>query len=192
MLKPHKIRQLLALAIVFSALSLVVTIALKVYWGRRHADTTARIFPTADISLQKIHYTETKKGKKQWDLLADKAEYVKEKETTRLTGVQLVLADYGATGDISLTADRADYRNKTGDVDLSGNIKARSASGMEFSTVSAGYNAARGVITTADPVRFTDGLLSVEGVGMELAIESRRVRIGGGVTAKVTPENRNK
>lgn len=189
MLKPNKIRQLLALAVILAGGGLVAVIAVKLYWAKRPA-VMAKFSPTADISLQKLHYTETKKGKKQWDLTADKAEYVREKEVTRLTGVRLVVAGTAATGDITLTAERADYHNKSGDVELSGNVRAKSASGMEFASNSAAYVAARSMIATRDHVSFSDGMLSVEGVGMELTADSRNVRILHQVTANVTPGKR--
>jgi lipopolysaccharide export system protein LptC len=192
MLKPNKIRQLLAFAIIFTVLSLAVTIAVKLYLGRRSADKSVRVHPTADISLQKIHYTETRKGRKQWDLLAETAEYHKDKELTHLTGVRLVVAGNTATGDLTLNADMADYHNASGDVDLAGNVRAGSVSGMEFATSSAGYRSDREVIVSSEHVRFSDGRLSVEGVGMELAVDSRRVRIGGGVTANIAPGKKGK
>ncbi|HEY6838038.1 MAG TPA: LPS export ABC transporter periplasmic protein LptC [Geobacteraceae bacterium] len=191
MLKPNKIRQFLALAVILAGGGLVAVIAVKLYWGKRPA-VVAKFSPTADISLQKLHYTETKKGKKQWDLTADKADYVREKEVTRLTGVRLVVAGTASTGDITLTAERADYHNKSGDVELTGNVRAKSVSGMEFTSNSAAYVAARSMIVTPDHVRFSDGMLSVEGVGMELAIDSRTVRVLHEVTANVTPGKRNK
>ena len=192
MLKPNKIRQLLAVVIVGATLSLVVTVAVKLYLGRQLAVKSARVHPTADISLQKIHYTETSKGKKQWDLLADTAEYHKDKELTSLTGVRLIVAGTAATGDVTLSADRADYHNATGDVDLTGNVRAISVSGMEFTAPSAGYRADREVIVSSERVRFSNGRLTVEGVGMELDVDSRRVRIGADVTANIAPGKKGK
>ena len=192
MLKSNKIRQLLAFGIVLAAVSLAITIAVKVYWGRRPGAATPRVPLAADIALRKIRYTETKKGRKQWDLLADKAEYDRVRELTRLTGVRLTVAGATSTGDIDLLADRADYYNKTGDVQLMGNVRAWSAAGMEFSSASAGYLAASSMIVTPDRVRFSDGMLTVEGVGMELMTVSRQVKIKQQVTANITPGNTRK
>jgi LPS export ABC transporter protein LptC len=191
MLKPNKIRQLLALAIIVAGGGLAATIAVKVYWEKRPGLKSGALSPTADVSLKKIRFTETKKGKKLWDLTADKAEYDREKEIARLTGVRLVVAGDGTMGDITLIADRAEYQYKSGDVQLAGHVDARSGSGMEFASDSAGYLAARSMIKAPGHVRFSDGMLTVEGVGMELATDSRRVRITHGVTARMVPRNRN-
>jgi LPS export ABC transporter protein LptC len=185
MLKPNKIRQLLALVIVLAGISLVAAILLELYRKKRPAEPLFRLPKNVDVSLQKIHYTETKNGVRKWDLLADKAEYDKGREVTRLTGIRLTVAGNRKTGDISLTADRADYHNKTRDVKLFGNVVARSGAGMEFHTGHAEYNNARSMIRTADRVRFADGNLAVEGVGMELMTDSRSVKILRNVTATV-------
>lgn len=185
MLKLNKIRQLLALTIVLAGIWLVVAIAFKVYREKRPAGLLPRLPGNIDVSLQKIHYTETKNGVKKWDLLADRAEYDKGREKTRLTGVRLTVAGDRTTGDILLSAAGADYHNKTKDVSLFGNVVAKSATGMEFATERADYIAARSMIRTAARVRFTDGNLTVEGVGMEFMTGSRGVKILRDVTATV-------
>ncbi len=187
MIKLNKIRQLLALFIVVTSLSLTAVIVLKVYRERERAELLRQLPRNIDVSLQKIHYTETRDGVKKWDLLAEKAEYEKGREITHLTGVRLVVTGSAATGDITLTADRAEYFNATRDVRLVGKVVARSTSGMEFTTDSAAYVASRSVITTSDPVKFTDSTLKVEGTGMEFNPATRNIRILSGVTANIMP-----
>jgi len=141
-----------------------------------------------DVALRKVHFTETRDGIKKWDLVADQAEYDKGRDVTHLTGVRLVVAGGRATGDITLTAGRADYYNGTRDVRLVDKVVAKSDSGMEFTTESAAYIAARSVITTSSRVKFADGTLTVEGVGMELKPETKNIRVFNEVTAFITPE----
>lgn len=187
MLKPNKIRQLLAFFIVVATLSIVAAIVLKVYGDKERAELLRQLPKNIDVSLQKIHYTETRDGVKKWDLLADKAEYEKARDLTHLTGIRLVVAGDRATGDITLTADRAEYHNTSRDVRLIGNVVAKSVSGMEFVTDSAAYIAARSMIKTPDRVRFADKTLKVEGVGMEFMPETKNVRILNDVTADIMP-----
>jgi LPS export ABC transporter protein LptC len=185
MQKLNKIRQLLALAIVVASIYLAATIALKVVRGKGPAELLPRLAKNIDVSLQKIHFTETKKGVKQWDLVAERAEYDKENEVTRLNGIRLVFTGDKSTGDITLTADHGEYFTKSKDVRLEGNVVAKSASGMEFTTSQAMYRAGRSVIETPARVKFSDGKLVVEGVGMELMTETRRIRILHDVTASM-------
>ncbi len=187
MQKLNKIRQLLAMMIVVASISLAVVIILKVSRGGGPAEVLPRLAKNVDVSLQKIHYTEMKQGVKQWDLVADKAEYDKEGEIARLAGIRMVVAGNRQTGDITLTADRGEFSNKTKDVHLAGNIVARSASGMEFTTSQAVYRAARSMIESPARVKFTDGKLTLEGVGLELMTVTKNIRILRDVTADIHP-----
>ena len=168
MLKANKIRHILALVIVLATLYVAVSLALKLGSGGKTKEGLPALPRNVEISLSKIHYTETKNGIKQWDLFAEKGEYDKTRDVTRLTGVRLVLHERGERGDITLVSDQADYFNASKDVALSGNVVAKSESGMEFTTGRASYESNRSVVVTDDRVRFTDGGMSVTGVGMEL------------------------
>ena len=187
MTKSNKIRQLLALFVILASLSLVAIIVIKIYKGRVTKQLLRKLPKNIDVSLKKIHFTETREGIKKWDLVADKAEFNKKMEVTHLTGVHLTIAAGGKMGDITLTAPRADYHNITRDVRLDGKVIAKSSSGMEFTLEDAEYIAARSVIVSSGRVRFTDGKLTMEGVGMEFKPETKNFRILTGVTASIVP-----
>jgi LPS export ABC transporter protein LptC len=187
MTKSNKIRQLLALFVILASLSLVAIIVIKIYKGRVTKELLRKLPKNIDVSLKKIHFTETREGIKKWDLVADKAEFNKRMEVTHLTGVHLTIAAGGKMGDITLTAPRADYHNITRDVRLDGKVIANSSSGMEFTLEDAEYIAARSVIVSSGRVRFTDGKLTMEGVGMEFKPETKNFRILNGVTANIAP-----
>jgi len=187
MTKSNKIRQLLALFVILASLSLVAIIVIKIYKGRVTKQLLRKLPKNIDVSLKKIHFTETREGIKKWDLVADKAEFNKKMEVTHLTGVRLTIAAGGNMGDITLTAPRADYHNITRDVRLDGRVIAKSSSGMEFTLEDAEYIAARSVIVSSGRVRFTDGKLTMEGVGMEFKSETKNFRILTGVTANIVP-----
>ncbi|MBT0654714.1 LPS export ABC transporter periplasmic protein LptC [Geobacter luticola] len=181
----NKIRLLLAVIIVLAGVSLVTTIALKVSSDKRQLPVPPGLPGNVDVSLQKIHFTETRDGVKKWDLVADKAEYDKVRDTTHLTGIRMVVTGDQQTGDITLTADRADYDNKSRDVKLAGRVKAKSASGMEFSSATADYVAASGLLRTPDRIRYADKNMTLEGVGMEMVTGTRNLKVLRDVTASI-------
>ena len=181
----NKARLLLALIIVLAAGALVVTIVLKVSSDKRQPPVLPDLPKNVDVSLQKIHFTETRDGVKKWDLVADKAEYDQGHDMTRLTGIRMVVTGNQQTGDITLTADRGDSNNKSRDVKLNGRVVAKSASGMEFSTATAEYLAATGLLRSPDHVRYADRKMTLEGVGMEMMTGSRNVKILRDVTASI-------
>jgi LPS export ABC transporter protein LptC len=187
MIKSNKIRQLLALFIVVTSLSIVAVIVVKIYRGRMTAELLRKLPKNIEVSLRKIHFTETRDGMKKWDLVADKADYDKKGEVTHLTGVRLVIAGGNATGDITLIAPQADFHNLSKDVRMDGNVSAKSASGMEFTATNATYVAARSLIISSGRVSFTDGKLKLEGVGMEFMPKTKNVRILNKVTANIIP-----
>ncbi len=187
MIKTNKIRQLLALFVIVTSLSIAAAIAVKLYRSRETADMLRKLPKNIEISLQKIHFTETRDGVKKWDLVADKADYDKKLEVTHLSGVRLVVTGDRSTGEITLTAPRADFHNTTKDVRLDGDVVAKSASGMEFTTSNVSYVAARSLIKTSSPVKFSDGKLTLEGVGMEFKPETKNVRILNRVVANIRP-----
>ena len=187
MRKLKKIRHLLALAIVVATLSLLAAIAVNMYQGKRSARTLPRLPQNIDLSMQQLHYTETRNGVKKWDLLAGKAEYDRKSDLTRLAGIHMVIAGDRRFGELTLTADRGEYHNTTRNVRLTGHVAAKSATGMEFKTGHLSYNAARAMLHTTDRLQFTDGSLTVEGVGMELMTEKKSMKILSGVIATIRP-----
>lgn len=187
MVKPNKIRHILASVIVLATLYIAVSLALKLGSGGKKEEGLPALPRNVEISLSKIHYTETKDGVRQWDLFAGKGEYDKARDVTRLTDVRLVLHERGKEGEITLVSDRADYFNASKDVVLTGNVVAKSEGGMEFASGRASYQSKRSLVVTDDRVRFTDGGMSVSGVGMELSVKTRQVRILRDVTATVAP-----
>jgi len=188
MIKPNKIRQLLALFIVFASISIVALIAYKIYKVSLLKELPRILPKNIDVSLKQIHLTETMEDGKKWDLFAEKAEYDNTKEITHLTGgVRLVITGEGNAGDITVTAPSADYHNNSKDVSLVGDVLAKSASGMEITTKGAQYIAERNMIVSSGRVRYTDGKLTLEGVGMEFRLQSRDFSILSAVTADILP-----
>jgi lipopolysaccharide export system protein LptC len=187
MIDSGKIRQILAIAIIAAILAIAGAIALKAYRGMRSGPVLPSLPKNIDVSLKKIHYTETKDGVKKWDLVADKAEFDRVGDVVRLAGIRLEVAAGGKTGDIVLTSDRGDYFTKSKNVDLVGNVTAKSGSGMEFVTDRASYLAAKSLIRTVDPVRFSDGSMKVQGTGMEFFVETKTLKILSKVTADFVP-----
>ena len=186
--KLNNIRRFLVILASITALFVVATITFRMHQGGAPARKVPKLPLKVDVSLQRVHYTETQLGKKRWDLSADRAEYNKDSDSTTLSGVRLVVSGTAPTGDLQVTADRADYHNSTRDVLLSGKVHGISGSGMEFSSTRVTYLAAREQLVTSEPVRFKDGGLLLEGVGMEFHTQTRRLRLMKDVSAVYQPQ----
>lgn len=187
MVKTSKIRHILAVIIILVTLYLVASLAIRLVGGKDKESGLPKLPRNIDLSLKTLHYAETREGVKKWDLYADRGEYDRQRDVTLLTGVRIVFPGTDKTGEITLRSDRAEYLNASKDVTLTGNILARSTSGMEFTTGRASYLASRQLVVTDDRVRFTDHRFSVEGVGMEFAVPTRTLRILNDVRATIVP-----
>ncbi len=185
MLEPRKIRQLLALAIILAGISLVVVIAGKFSGAPKSAPVSTPLSGNADIALRKIHFSEMRDGSKKWELVADSAEHDRASGIARLSGVRMQVAGEPATGDILLTAERADYHTETKDLQLTGKVRVTTDSGLEVTMPKATYVNSLSLVRTDTPVRLTDKEMTVSGVGLELNTVSRSVRILRNVEANL-------
>ncbi len=185
MLKPNKIKQLLALCIVLAGTWLAAVIVLKTHQPKGPVELLKQLPKNIDVSLQKIHYSEIKNGEKRWELRADKVDYDQNREYTYFKKIDMIIFGKGKGGIISLTADTASYHNKSGDVKLVGNVTAVNDSGMKFTTGHVNYISSRSLVSTNDHVAFTDGRLAVKGTGLELMLKTKSVRVLNNVTANI-------
>ncbi|HOP40814.1 MAG TPA: LPS export ABC transporter periplasmic protein LptC [Geobacteraceae bacterium] len=185
MQKFNKIKQVLAVVVIAAASYLAVVIAVKYHRLKAPTDILSDLPKNIDLSLQKVHYTSTKEGTMQWDLHASKVDYYNKSGVIRFSKPEMVLFGKGNAGTYALKGDTADYHKDSGDVQLVGNVSANNKSGMTFFTDHLEYSAARALIATDDRVRLEDAFLSVEGTGMELNLNTRKVRVLRNVTAVV-------
>ncbi|SNB46425.1 LPS export ABC transporter periplasmic protein LptC [Geobacter sp. DSM 9736] len=192
MIKRNNIRQLLALVVVVGAFFIGVTLYINVSPVPPPANPQPQLPGNVDMSLQGIRFTETKNGSEKWDLIADRAEYDKQQDLARLFRVNFKVAGDRRSGEITITADRADYHTVNKHVRLYGNVSARSASGMEFTTSEAFFDSSSEIIRAPGKVNFADSRMRVKGVGMELHTAGRELRIFNGVTATIDPMRLNR
>ena len=190
MQKLNNIRRFLAILAVLATLLLFATIAFRMQTASPPKIEVRKLPVQVDVSLQKVHYTETTQGVKRWDLSADRAELNKQNDLTVLFGVRLVVAGGTHTGELLVTAERADYNNATRDVTLLGNVRGQSSKGMQFSSARVNYVAARSQLVTGERVRLLDAGLELEGVGMEYDTRTRRFKLMKDVSAVYRPQGK--
>jgi len=188
----NKIRRVLAIAVLAAATYILVAIAMKFHRVKDPTDLLADLPKNIDLSLKKVHYTNTKDGTLQWDLVARKVDYYNDPGIIRFSEAEMLMVGKGSSGKYTLKADTADYHKDSGDVKLVGNVTATNDSGMKFTTGHVEYHAARSLISTSDQVRLVDGNLSVEGTGMEMQVDAKRLRVLHNVTAVVKARKKQK
>jgi LPS export ABC transporter protein LptC len=186
MLKPNKIKLLLASSVILAGVGLTVTIVLKTHQSTGPVQILKQLPKNIDVSLQKIHYTDTKNGEKRWDLIAEKVEYDKVRDLTLFSDIRMDIFSRGkGDGKLTLRAERAIYNNKSGDVEAEGNVTVVNEAGMRFETGRLRYESSSSKIDTKDLVKMADGRLRVEGTGMVFMLKEKSMRILRDVTARV-------
>jgi LPS export ABC transporter protein LptC len=77
--------------------------------------------PDATLSIGKIHHTATRKGKKEWSLEADSANYIGKTSQMVLKNL-LVTFFMDDASEITLTADKGILNTDSNDIEVSGNV----------------------------------------------------------------------
>lgn len=188
MLTARTIRMLLASAIVV-AIAVLAGIVMN-RGPDREATAPAPVAPAenqAEMALKGISVQETTDGRTTWTLIAATANYDTDHARARLTDVRLAATSPDKrVGELILTAPGALYHTETRDVYLSGGVRAANSTGMEFTTRTIRFAGGAALLTTADPVRFSDAELTLEGTGMVYDVERNTLKISKNVTATMT------
>ena len=145
----------------------------------------ARPDAAADLKLDRVHYTETREGMKEWELEAVSAVYYQEKETIVLEKVRGTF--YGKNEEsYTLVGERGKFNTQTKVIEVFDGVKIDSSHGYHMRTQSLQYRAEQRELTTSDPVEIKGPDMQVEGVGMVVELNRECLRIMGGVTTTLS------
>lgn len=146
---------------------------------------------TADLRLDRVHYTETREGVKEWDLDAASAIYFKEGNTVRLEKIRATF--FGREKEIYfLEAEKGTFNTQTRVVEVSGDVKIDSSTGYHVRTQHLRYEAEKKELHTSDPVEMKGPELEVKGVGLILDLNQERMKILADVSTTLYARNEKK
>lgn len=135
----------------------------------------------ADLKLDRVHYTETREGVKEWELEAASAVYFKGEEIVALEKVRATF--YGKEQEnYVLVGEKGRFHTRTKVIEVYDGVKIDSSSGYHLRTRSLEYRSEKRELWTSDPVAMEGPDLRVEGGGMIVELNHRRVKVFGGVT----------
>ncbi len=135
----------------------------------------------ADLKLDRVHYTETREGVKEWELEAASAVFFKEENTLVLDKVRATF--YGKEKEnYVLIGEKGKYNTQTKVIEVYDGVKIDSSDGYHLRTRSLKYQSEQRELHTSDPVEMRGPDLEVNGVGMIVELSRQRVKILGGVT----------
>jgi LPS export ABC transporter protein LptC len=171
LIKKLNARSLLAFAIlaVAGALALMV---FRNFQGAGPEEIFDSLPGNVDLSLKRVHYTETREGISRWALEADSAAHSVGEGTTRIENIRMTFYDQGELGDVTLTARSGEMKVDTREVEVRGDVVVKSPRGYVFYTEYLRYREADKIIRTEHPVRFVSENIEVAGKGMQFNVQN--------------------
>jgi LPS export ABC transporter protein LptC len=130
---------------------------------------------TADLTLEDIHYVETKGKKKEWELRAKSGQHFREADYTTLD--DLAVTFYSEDGRIITLKGNKGSMKERKEIKVWGDVVVTSSDGYRVATNSLRYDGAKKQITTADPVKLEGKGVEVTGVGLVVDLKTKKISI---------------
>ena len=142
----------------------------------------------ADLKLDRLRYTETREGVKEWELEAASAQYFKEEESVVFEKVRA--AFFGKNEQVySLEGEKGRLNTQTRAVEAFGGVKLETSDGYRLETASLRYQADKRELSTGDPVEMRGPQGTIKGTGLIVHLDRQQVKILRQVTVVLTSWN---
>lgn len=176
-------------------LALVILVAILVLAGVlwRHlrdqplSDIVDSLPQSVDLALDRLHYTQTEAGKKRWTLTSERAEYLRDSALVRLAPVDLAVFDAGVFGDLTLQAQRGEFREDIARVDVWDDVVLTAATGERLVTDALRYDDNNRQLSSAAPIRITSPRMTLTGIGLLIDLEKNTLLVQKDVTMLLLP-----
>ncbi len=167
---------------VFKALCLLMlaccclAVSLANVWGSEGGPPAAPpLAPEKQAEMKEIRLMETQDGEKKWLLKADHADYVRDRDRIVLTRVWVEI--YGPAGDtMVISSDAGSIGVKTRDLQLAGNVRARTAD-YEFTGPEVHYDPQSRILTAPGPVKLEGPRILVEGQDLTVDLKNHKLAL---------------
>jgi len=186
MMKMSRRRILLIALLVASALS--VAVLFVVGMQKEPGKELLKIMSDrVDLQVRNVHYTEVGDSGVKWEIKADAARYQKKENLAFFENlsVKLIMKD-GMT--FVMTGDRGRFNTESRDMEIEGNVGIVTENGDRFATDRLRYRNAEKVVETDRPVAMGNESIQVNGVGMVVSLEAKKVAILSQVRARLAGE----
>ena len=178
---------LLVLAVVLAGV-LAIIVAVRY---RPPLDTAklVKALPTGvDLALQDINYTHTEGGVARWRLVAKQVAHRPGEQVTAVNDLQLTFYDAGGREQGTMSAQAGRIASDFSWVEVRDAVTIVSRHGYTLQTDHLTYRQEARSITTEAPVRLTGNGLQLDGVGLQLDLETQRLRVPAQVHAVLQPK----
>lgn len=184
-LKPRNLLLVLALVL---ALALVVLIALR-YSPESQLEAVVKSLPKGvDVSLEDIDYTHMEGGQRRWRLVSRQVSRTAASGALSLDEPELKFFDALGEPASSIRAKRGEVSSDYQSVKVLGDVVLQHVDGYALQTESLDYDHAKQRISTdAEVLMIAEGL-RLEGKGLTLYLQEKRLQLNANVDAFIDPE----
>jgi LPS export ABC transporter protein LptC len=141
-----------------------------------------------DTAIERIRMTETQRGKRLWEVEADRAKLYEDKGKAILIQVVDPVRIVIYNGDETLTsfAEKVVVDLKTKDLELIGSVRSESSQGTKMFTELVKWSAGKRQITTDAPVVIEKEGYQIRGKGMVADTSLERVTVHERIASEIT------
>jgi LPS export ABC transporter protein LptC len=182
---------LLLLALILAGV--LATIVLIRYRPASELEEMAKVLPTGvDMALQDINYTHTEGGVARWRLVAKQVEHRAVDNFTVLSDLHVTFYDVNGAEQGSVKARNGQTNADFSVIEIRDGVEVSSTRGYTLQTDHLTYRQMDRSIRTDGPVKLVSAGLNLDGVGMVMDLDKKRLRIPSRVHAVVEAEKRKK
>jgi LPS export ABC transporter protein LptC len=139
-------------------------------------ETAKELATSADLKLDRVRYTETREGVKEWELEAICAQYFKEESTVFFDKVKATF--FGKDGErYVLVGEKGKFNTQTKAIEVFNGVTLSSSDGYQMRTRSLKYQAEKRELSTSDAVEITGPQLRVEGIGLIVELDRQQMKV---------------
>jgi LPS export ABC transporter protein LptC len=132
-----------------------------------------------ELQLHGLTFVSSRADVNELIIEAEEVTYVPATDTAGLERVRVQFAGEDGEMSFKMVCDRGELNLESMDFRAEGNVRARTADGIEIRTAQASYERETGLVTGTSPVRITRPHGTLTGDGFEYHVDERRLRVRG-------------
>jgi len=142
----------------------------------------------ADLKLDRLRYTETREGVKEWELEAASAQYFKEDGTVVFEKIRA--AFFGKSEQTySLEGEKGRFNTQTKALEAFDGVRLETSDGYRLETRALRYQPDTRELSTGDPVEMRGPQGKITGTGLIVNLDQQRIKILRQVNVVLTSWN---
>ncbi|UCE85885.1 MAG: LPS export ABC transporter periplasmic protein LptC [Deltaproteobacteria bacterium] len=133
----------------------------------------------AELEMRGLAFVASRANTNEFILESDRVVYLPKTQMAELERVRVRFADQDGELSFQMVCDRGELNLETTDFYAEGNVRARTADGIEISTPHARYERATRRVSGTSPVRISRPNGTITGDGFEYDMDAHRLRVLG-------------